>query len=89
MIVLKKGLSSSPLVYALVVSAIDGGGMVSSTNATVTISILAVGQNVPQFTQSLYRFEVSENVRSGTPVGTVQVTRESAGEGEMTPVGVG
>lgn len=79
---LKKGLSSSPSVYTLVVSAVDGGGLVSLTNATVTISVLTVGQNVPQFTQLLYRFEVSENARTGTPVGTVGVARESAGESD-------
>ena len=80
MIVLEKGLSSSPSVYTLIVSAEDGGGLAALVNATVTISVLAVGQNVPQFTQLLYRFEVSESVDTGTPVGTVAVTRESAGE---------
>jgi len=79
-IVLKKGLSSSPSVYTLIVSAEDGGGLASLVNATVTISVLAVGQNVPQFTQPLYRFEVSESAHTGSPVGTVAVTRESAGE---------
>ena len=81
-ILLKKGLTSSPSRHTLTVSAMDGGGLGSSTDARVVISIVDIGQNVPQFTQSLYRFEVAENVDMGTPVGSVGVAKDSTGERE-------
>ena len=81
-ILLEKGLTSSPSSHTLDVSATDGAGLVSSSNARVTISVLDIGQNVPEFTQSLYRFEVAENVDAGTPVGSVGVAKGSTGEGE-------
>ena len=84
-----KGLTSSPSRHTLAVSATDGGGLVSSTNARVTVSVVDIGQNVPQFTQSLYRFEVAENVDTGTPVGSVGVDKESTGEGELAHTMVG
>ena len=53
-------------VYILTVSAVDSSNI--SSNATVYVSIGDINDNEPQFLQSLYSREISENTAIGTSI---------------------
>jgi hypothetical protein len=58
-------------VYSFRVLAVDNGDPPKTGTASVTINIIDVNDNVPQFTKALYTFEVFENSASYTAIGTV------------------
>ena len=51
-----------------------------STSADVSVNILDVNDNKPQFTQNAYEFDVAENEESGTIVGKVTAFDEDSQE---------
>ncbi|NXU81636.1 PCD23 protein, partial [Oreotrochilus melanogaster] len=56
----------------LTVSARDGGGLLSATNAAVTVNILQTALAPAIFERSQYVFSVPEDVPEDSPVGTVK-----------------
>lgn len=60
--------------YQLQVTAADGGGLRSHTQAIVTVTVIDTQDNPPVFTQNVYSFVMFENVPVGTVVGTVSAT---------------
>ncbi|XP_054238920.1 protocadherin-23 [Indicator indicator] len=59
-------------VVFLTVSARDGGGLPSATNATITVNILQNASAPAMFERSWYAFSVPEDVPEDSPVGTVK-----------------
>lgn len=59
-------------IIPMVISAQDGGGLVSLVNARVNISVVAGLLAPPVFEQAQYYFSVSEDVLRGTVVGIVK-----------------
>lgn len=59
-------------VIPMVISAQDGGGLVSLASARVNISVVAGLLAPPTFEQTQYYFSVSEDVLRGTAVGIVK-----------------
>ncbi|XP_070552282.1 protocadherin Fat 4-like [Ptychodera flava] len=60
--------------YELTVQAQDGGNKVSPTAAVVHITVTDIQDTPPQFSESVYRFEIFENVDLGHYVGSVSAT---------------
>lgn len=58
----------------MVISAQDGGGLVSLTNARVNISVVAGLVAPPVFEHAHYYFSVAEDVLRGTVVGIIQAS---------------
>ncbi|XP_009994286.1 PREDICTED: protocadherin-23 [Chaetura pelagica] len=56
----------------LTVSAQDGGGLPSATNAAITVNILQTTLAPAVFERSQYIFSVPENIPEDSPVGTVK-----------------
>lgn len=56
----------------MVISAQDGGGLVSLVSARINISVVAGLLAPPAFEQTQYYFSVSEDVLRGTAVGIVK-----------------
>ena len=63
--------------YTLVVSAIDGGGQ--STDATVTVTITDINDNVPVFDPLSYSIKVHENTSVNSILVTVTATDDDIG----------
>lgn len=61
-------------VIPMVISAQDGGGLVSLTNARVNISVVAGLVAPPVFEHAHYYFSVAEDVLRGTVVGVIQAS---------------
>lgn len=61
-------------VIPMVISAQDGGGLVSFTNARVNISVVAGLVAPPVFEDAQYYFSVPEDVLRGTVVGIIQAS---------------
>lgn len=61
-------------VIPMVISAQDGGGLVSFTNARVNISVVAGLVAPPVFEHAQYYFSVPEDVLRGTVVGIIQAS---------------
>ncbi|KAI4894375.1 hypothetical protein NFI96_017390, partial [Prochilodus magdalenae] len=59
-------------VIAMVITALDGGGLTAPVNARVNISVVAGSVAPPVFEQAQYYFTVSEDVLRGTEVGVVR-----------------
>lgn len=59
-------------IIPMVISAQDGGGLVSLVNARVNISVVAGLLAPPVFEQTQYYFSVSEDVLRGTVLGIVK-----------------
>ncbi|XP_076002325.1 protocadherin-16 [Genypterus blacodes] len=64
-------------VIPMVISAQDGGGLVSLVNARVNISVAAGLVAPPVFEQNQYYFTVSEDVLRGTIVGVLQASTKT------------
>ncbi|XP_051276283.1 LOW QUALITY PROTEIN: protocadherin Fat 4 [Dicentrarchus labrax] len=60
--------------YQLQVTAADGSGLRSHTQAIVTVTVIDTQDNPPVFTQKVYSFVMFENVGIGTAIGTVSAT---------------
>ncbi|XP_076876271.1 protocadherin-16 [Brachyhypopomus gauderio] len=61
-------------VIAMVITALDGGGLTAPVNARVNISVVAGSVAPPVFEQAQYFFTVSEDVLRGTEVGVVRAS---------------
>lgn len=66
-------------VIPMIISAQDGGGLVSLVNAKVNISVVAGLLAPPVFEHSQYYFSVSEDVLRGTVLGIVQASIKTGG----------
>uniref|UniRef100_A0A915PM28 Cadherin domain-containing protein n=1 Tax=Setaria digitata TaxID=48799 RepID=A0A915PM28_9BILA len=58
--------------YNLRIEAIDGKGLISEKKAAVHINIINSSINVPQFTNTLYKFDVLEETLPGIEIGQVE-----------------
>lgn len=67
-------------VHVLNISASDGGGMRSSSDALVFLSIIDATQRPPIFEKPRYSYHVKEDVPGGTVVGSVMATSSNAGK---------
>ncbi|XP_018787095.1 PREDICTED: protein dachsous isoform X1 [Bactrocera latifrons] len=65
-------------VHVLNISASDGGGMRSSSDALVFLSIIDATQRPPIFEKPRYSYHVKEDVPGGTVVGSVMATSNDA-----------
>lgn len=64
--------------FFLTVQAIDGGIPPLSSQTFVNITILDVNDNVPQFSQNLYRIRVAENAKKGEVIGNIIATDDDS-----------
>ncbi|XP_054890865.1 protocadherin alpha-2-like isoform X14 [Poeciliopsis prolifica] len=68
-LVLQKALDrESRSVITLLLTAIDGGKPPKSGSINIRIYIIDANDNIPSFSQSLYKVSVKENAPLGTPV---------------------
>ena len=67
-------LPSTGSSLSLYVRATDRGDRSSVINAHIAISILDSEENLPQFTQGLYNFMVSEDASVDKVIGTVEAS---------------
>ncbi|XP_035681485.1 protein dachsous-like [Branchiostoma floridae] len=67
-------------VHNLVVSATDGGGLVSQVNANVAVSVIGTGEMPPVFSQARYSFSVPEDAARQHTVGTVMASHSDPGK---------
>ncbi len=75
-------LPGSAEVFALQVTARDGGGEASPTPASVTISLVdPLTQLTPVFSETLYHFTLQEDVGVRSYVGTVEAAARGAKRG--------
>ncbi|XP_012943596.1 protocadherin Fat 4 [Aplysia californica] len=77
----------APASYAIVIKATDGGGLSDATTSTVSLSVdlTDVNDNYPQFTTTMFVFNVNENVGTSTTVGTVVANDADTGvNGDVT-----
>ncbi|XP_065362033.1 fat-like cadherin-related tumor suppressor homolog [Calliphora vicina] len=64
--------------FLLTVQAIDGGTPPLSSQAFVNVTILDINDNLPQFTQNLYRFRIAENTKKGEMIAQITATDEDS-----------
>ena len=62
-------------VLFLTVSARDGGGLPSATNAAITVNILQTTSAPAVFERSRYSFSVPEDAPEGSLIGTVKAKK--------------
>ena len=65
--------------YNLIIVARDPSNSDFNTSASVSISILDVNDNAPQFDMTLYNFSVAEHSSMGTSLGVVSATDNDIG----------
>ena len=66
-------LPNTKQVFSLQISARDGAGQESQSTASVTISLVDTNsQTTPVFSETLYHFQVAEDVGVRSYVGTVE-----------------
>ncbi|WAR00850.1 DS-like protein [Mya arenaria] len=76
-----QSLPSTEQLYRLVVDARDGGGLGSAQRAQVYISVTGQGYNPPVFLESMYRFQIAEDVGENFEIGTVVATYAGSSKG--------
>uniref|UniRef100_A0A4W5QMJ2 Protocadherin 1 gamma 32 n=1 Tax=Hucho hucho TaxID=62062 RepID=A0A4W5QMJ2_9TELE len=80
-------------VHKLILTAIDGGDPVRSGTSEISIMVLDINDNAPQFERQLYEANVNENAAPGTQILRVKATDPDEGLngeieyvfGEQTP----
>lgn len=60
-------------------AATDNGSPPLTSNTTLTVSVIDINDNAPEFSTTSFSFEVSESVPSGAEVGVLQVTDRDLG----------
>nr|KAF6409307.1 cadherin 5 [Rousettus aegyptiacus] len=71
--------------YEIVVEARDAQGLRGeSSTATVLVTLLDINDNFPIFTQTKYKFEVPEDIRVGSPLGSLFVKDPDEPQNRMT-----
>ncbi|XP_022074143.2 protocadherin beta-15 [Acanthochromis polyacanthus] len=85
-LVLKKALDrEAQAEHVLKISAIDGGYPVRSGTASIRVRVLDANDNVPVFSQRVYKASVPENAPIGTVITTLNATDLDEGVyGELT-----
>nr|XP_055033303.1 protocadherin alpha-8-like isoform X13 [Misgurnus anguillicaudatus] len=85
-LVLQKALDREKQpVIQLTLTAVDGGKPPRSGTSQIVINVKDVNDNMPVFTQSLYKARITENAPPGTSVITVQASDSDEGlNGEIT-----
>eukprot|EP00063_Salmo_salar_P080641 XP_014055476.1 PREDICTED: protocadherin alpha-2-like isoform X4 [Salmo salar] len=74
-LVLQKALDREKQpVIQLTLTAVDGGKPPRSGTLLIIINVQDVNDNIPVFNKQLYKFRVTENVRFGTIVATLNAT---------------
>ncbi|GFO15617.1 protocadherin fat 4, partial [Plakobranchus ocellatus] len=71
---------TAPTSYSIIVEAEDGAGASDASTSTVSLAItlLDVNDHAPQFSTSLFTFDVEENSPENTLLGNVVVTDDDA-----------
>lgn len=80
------------LLFHAQVSATDSGSPPLTSNTTLTVAVIDVNDNPPQFNSTTYTFFVSENLPSLSQVGVFEVTDMDSGaaaENALTLAGQG
>ncbi|KAM9511842.1 protocadherin gamma-C5-like isoform 7-T7 [Salvelinus alpinus] len=80
-------------VHKLILTAVDGGDPVRSGTSEISIMVLDINDNAPQFERQLYEANVNENAAPGTQILRVKATDPDEGLngeieyafGEQTP----
>ncbi|XP_066303947.1 uncharacterized protein [Branchiostoma lanceolatum] len=67
--------------FTLTISARDRGSPAQTGNKTLTINIRDCNDNAPIFKQNVYRFSVSEDIESGTPIGSINASDDDITDG--------
>ncbi|KAM9356600.1 protocadherin gamma-A2-like [Symphorus nematophorus] len=85
-LVLKKALDrEAQAEHVLKINGIDGGNPVRSGTASIHVRVLDANDNVPVFSQRLYKASVPENSAIGTVIATLNATDLDEGiYGEIT-----
>ncbi|XP_057205138.1 protocadherin alpha-8-like isoform X4 [Triplophysa rosa] len=79
-LVLQKALDREKQpVIQLTLTAVDGGKPPKSGTSEIMINVKDVNDNIPVFTQSLYKSRITENAPIGTSVVTVQASDSDEG----------
>ncbi|CDQ76454.1 unnamed protein product [Oncorhynchus mykiss] len=79
-LVLQKALDREKQpVIKLTLTAVDGGNPQRSGTSQIIVNVLDINDNLPVFTSSLYKTQISENVLIGTTVFTVNATDADEG----------
>ncbi|XP_047190614.1 protocadherin 1 gamma 22 [Scophthalmus maximus] len=79
-LVLEKPLDREKLpVHNLIITAVDGGDPVRSGTSEITVILLDINDNAPQFEKQVYEANVSEKATPGTEI--LQVKATDADEG--------
>ncbi|XP_064810541.1 protocadherin alpha-8-like isoform X11 [Oncorhynchus masou masou] len=79
-LVLQKALDREKQpVIQLTLTAVDGGNPQKSGTSQINVNVLDINDNLPVFTSSLYKTQISENVLIGTTVFTVNATDADEG----------
>ncbi|XP_066507713.1 protocadherin-16-like [Hoplias malabaricus] len=71
-------------VIAMVITALDGGGLTAPVNARVNISVVGGSVAPPVFEQVQYFFTVSEDVLRGTEVGVVRANSRNGASKDIS-----
>ncbi|XP_046907542.1 protocadherin gamma-C5-like [Hypomesus transpacificus] len=71
--------------HKLILTALDGGNPVRSGTTEITINVLDINDNPPQFQKALYEIPVKEDTKKGTVILTVKAVDLDEGEnGEVS-----
>ncbi|XP_028838513.1 LOW QUALITY PROTEIN: protocadherin alpha-13-like [Denticeps clupeoides] len=63
----------------LTLTALDGGKPPKSATLAVAVNVLDINDNNPVFSKPLYKFQVRENTRPGTKIGTLSASDADEG----------
>ncbi|KAM3867165.1 protocadherin gamma-C5-like [Diretmus argenteus] len=80
-LVLEKSLDREKQpVHKLILTAVDGGDPVRSGTSEITVTVLDINDNAPQFERQVYEVNVSENSMPGTEILHVKATDADEGQ---------